>query len=84
MLDQTSSRLQGVLADAELSRRGQQVILKAMEERRKAAGGNGLSAAVLDERDERLRRRFDGPIGRERRERPRGRIVYDDGTVRYD
>jgi hypothetical protein len=83
---QQSQRLHEVLDDLHLSARGERVIAEAVAERRRIdAIRAGMEAEEDEARRERLRRRFTvGGGGGQSGGRRRNRVLYDDGTYRYE
>jgi hypothetical protein len=81
-----SDRLNDVLSDMNLSARGERVIAEAIAERRRRDERErmirvGIEAEEAEAQRQRLRRRF--TIGGRESGR-RHRILYDDGTYRYE
>lgn len=81
-----SDRLSNILSDMNLSARGERVIAEAVAERRRRDEREsmirlGIEAEEAEARRQRLRRRF--TIGGRESGR-RHRILYDDGTYRYE
>jgi hypothetical protein len=81
-----SDRLNDILSDMNLSARGERVIAEAVAERRRRDERErmirvGIEAEEAEAQRQRLRRRFTvGGRGSSRRHR----IMYDDGTYRYE
>lgn len=86
---QQSGRLNDILSDMSLSERGERVIAEAVAERRRREERDrerermikaGIEAEEAEAQRQRLRRRFTIARGPNRRHR----VVYDDGTSRYE
>jgi hypothetical protein len=93
VVEQRSNRYSGIIAEGGFSARGERVIAEALAERMREDEEREIERAILAveeaedplARRERLRRRFTtgGGGGRPSGSR-RHRIVYDDGTSRYE